>query len=359
MPRRRFTPLPLAMYRELGRGAAYLNAYTYDGPMFHPNSPWNAPISASNQVDPNSATMMSTAIDGDGQGRTLGYWMTQHTNLSISATSGFSAPVWYGDPTISLKPVLSTSGYDGSTIGGTFPDGPNGVRIPAGAVPASGSDGHMVLWDIGLRIVYEFYRAIDNGDGTWNADHLKAFPDSGNGHAPLTPILESRAARGFGASLAAGQIRYWEIVRGEIKHPLTYTYTTTANHHWAQGIGVDGTHVNIGSSTDGDYDTGPLSVDDMTRQIPHGARIRLKASVDVRARAAGATHPSTARAIGYALQRYGAYQCDRGGNPSVYAEDLTGKGVSWTGILTQSDSTVFPPADFEVMSIPATLGFRA
>jgi hypothetical protein len=343
------------MYSAGGRGANWLNAYTYDGPLYSPSSAWNTPIPASAQVDTNSGGMMATAIDGDGQGRTLGYQMSTHTNFHVSETSGgFSVRVWYADA--SVAPVVTKDRYGFTVSAGTaHPNSP--IRIPTVATPASGSDGHMVVWDVVDGYIHEFWNALDNGDGTWSMGQNVRWKAYGDGYQPLTPHTILHGARAFGASLMGGQIRYWELRNGFIAHALSYSYTTSANHNYAQGIGADGISINIASSTDGDYSSGLLAVD-TAYQVPHGARIRLKASVDVAARAAGATHPATARTIGYCLQRYGAYQCDRGGQPSFYAEDLTGKSVSWTGILTTLDTSVFLPADFEVLSLPTVLEVR-
>jgi hypothetical protein len=352
MTLRRIARLP----EPTGRGADFLNAYSYDGPLFHPNSVWNTPIPASAQVDANSANMMRTTIDGDGQGRTLGYAMSTHTNFHVSETSGgFSSRVWYADAETAAVVVKDRYGYT-VTAGTPHPNSP--IRIPSVATPASGSDGHMVVWDLVNHYVYEFWNALNNGDGTWSMGQNAKWLDYGNGYQPYTPHTLKPAARAFGGALMGGQIRYWELRRGYIAHALEYSYPWTANHNYAQGLGADGITENIAACTDGDLDTGILSVD-TADQIPHGALIRLKASVDVDARAAGATHPATAATIGRCLQRFGARQVDRGGQPSFYAEDLTGKSVSYTGLLTTLDTSVFLPADFEVMAIPTVLQTRA
>ena len=128
---------------------------------------------------------------------------------------------------------------------------------------------------------------------------------------------------------------------------------TPQNRHYAQGLGVDGVTPNIASHADGDDANA-----DSASNIPEGARIRLKAGVDVDARCAAAPHPAACRAIGDALRDYGAYLVDRGGHPAIYAEDLTGKDVSWNGVLEARDTSGFPPGDFEVLSLPSPLQAR-
>jgi hypothetical protein len=231
MTLRRIARLP----EPTGRGADFLNAYSYDGPLFHPNSVWNTPIPASAQVDANSANMMRTTIDGDGQGRTLGYAMSTHTNFHVSETSGgFSSRVWYADAETAAVVVKDRYGYT-VTAGTPHPNSP--IRIPSVATPASGSDGHMVVWDLVNHYVYEFWNALDNGDGTWSMGQNAKWLDYGNGYQPYTPHTLKPAARAFGGALMGGQIRYWELRRRRHPHALEYSYPWSANHNYAQGLG--------------------------------------------------------------------------------------------------------------------------
>jgi hypothetical protein len=100
-------------------------------------------------------------------------------------------------------------------------------------------------------------------------------------------------------------------------------------------------------------------VHDSTRtniyNIPEGARLRLKRSVDVLGRAATLSSTASQRAckiIGKALKTYGAYVVDTAGAPTFYAENLQGKSVSWTGLLDPKDSSPFLASDFEVLTLP-------
>jgi hypothetical protein len=44
---------------------------------------------------------------------------------------------------------------------------------------------------------------------------------------------------------------------------------------------------------------------------------------------------------------------DHAGGPTLYAENLQGKDVSWTGLLDTLDSRPFLASDFEVLSLPS------
>jgi len=152
----------------------------------------------------------------------------------------------------------------------------------------------------------------------------------------------------YGGSAIAGSIRYQEMKDGEIKHALAMAYPLSRGKAYAMGLGADGVNVNIGSHSDnaGDADRNTAS------NIPEGARFRLKASIDVDARCAS---NKACRVIGAALKSYGAFVVDNAGASVLYAEVLTGKSVSWSGVLKISDARAFGAEDFEILSLPATL----
>jgi len=405
-----------------GRGPAHLNSYSYDGPKFSPFSAWNTPISARAQVDPMSDEFMRQTVDSDGHGRTLGFQILDRRGFTISFEdplySGFSTLFWYADETIPAVSVTQRYDYPNpaGTLTAPWPGSP--VRIPNAATSATGSDGQMSVWDMSTRILWEMWRAqkvppyvtdptpippgtpagwyagdlhgwsdflarptdpasyyaesIDSGlgyrdytrpGGTWTtrfgAVGFVAGPQVGAAGGEWHP-----AGNAYGGSQSGGHIMYAEMLRGDIPHALRYTVLTPMNHHYAQGLGVDGISENIACCCDGDITTsgspyGAWLMSDTTHQVPMGSRIRIKASVDVAARARNAQNPRAATIIGACLQRYGAYLVDRGGQTSFQAETLSGKNVSWVGLLNKDDPRVFLPQDFEVMSLPPTLGTRA
>ncbi len=322
------------------------NDQTHLDRAFGAASQWNLPIHASATADADTALMLDTS-----DSLALGKNMVDNGNFKLAYENfGFSVSLWYADASVPVAPVLSTYGYDGSSIGGAFPVAPIGIRIPRGAHVPTGSDGHVAILDYVGGYVWSFWRLVDNGDGTWDAGHVRRDSLAGDGY---TASGAQNGPRAYGGSALGGLIRYTELKAGIIQHALGFSYATPRNHHYAQGLGADGYSVGIASSCDADDANA-----DTSYNIPEGARIRLKASVNVATRAAGATHVATATTIGNALKTYGAYLIDRGGHPTLYAEDLTDKSVSWTGLLQADDSAVFLPGDFEVMSLPAVLGVR-
>lgn len=398
-----------------GRGINHLNAYSYDGPLMSPLSAWNTPISAAALPDPKSDDIMATTIDSDGHGRRLGWQIVDRRGFSVSFEdplySGYSALIWFSDETVPAVPVYQRYDYPdpAGTLTALWPGSP--VRIPAAATTATGSDGQMVVWDQSNRRLYEFWRAVKvppyptlptpippgtpagwyTGDlHCWSdfeslptnlASYYGESHDSGLGYRDYTRpggMWSSRypAAGGpasnewhpsgnaYGGSLTIGHILHSEIVRGHIPHALRYTVLTPTNHHYAQGLGIDDVSPNIGCCADGDITTpsspyGAHLISDTLHQVPMGSRIRIKKSVDIAERASHADIPRAATIIGSCLQVYGAYLTDRGGQTSIQAETLSGKDVTWTGVLGKWTPSVFLPSDFEVMSLPAVLGTRS
>lgn len=337
------------------RLAAYYNKHSAPLTFFNAQSAWNVPCSAalsSMAVDANNALYMSTTPPGPPY-LSLGYWLNFYGGFQISHENfGFSTSLWYGDASVPPAVVYSTSGWDGSVAGQPWPLSP--VRIPKAAVVPTGTDGHFACYDLTTQTLYTFYHMVKNSNGTWNADHARADRRWDNGYNSFSTVGFRPGPRAYGGPANGGMIMYHEMRRGLIPHALGFTYTTPRNHDYASGIGVDGFTPNIASCCDAD-DVNT----DSAYNLVEGARIRLKASVNVATRAAGAPIPASAITIGNALQTYGAYLFDRGGHPSLYAEDLTNKSVSWSGLLNAADPGVFLPGDFEVLSISSPLGFRA
>src|SRR5271154_506323 len=87
---------------------------------------WNTPIPADATVDPNSATMVATALTPYASGANF----ANTTSWGISVVDATSS-----DPTY----TLSYPEY--------YNNGPITVHIPAGAQPSTGSDHHLVVLD--------------------------------------------------------------------------------------------------------------------------------------------------------------------------------------------------------------------
>ncbi len=302
--------------------------------LFAKTSPWNTPATGS--VDRNSSLMVSSASVGS-----LAYsFTTTGRGLAIAGTDDYPD---YGVPlyevTTSAPQVQVKDKY------GWWGGGYSGVPMPANATPAIGTDHHLSIWDIPNHTLYEFWEMAKNPDGTWSAGAGVKFDTRGTGYQ-TTPWAVS--ARAYGGAAIAGAIRYEEMKAGVIEHALGMAYPWTRGQAYALGLGVDGVTVNIASHSDN-----ALGADrNGAANLPEGARLRLKSSVNIDARC-GASR--ACKVIGTALKKYGMYLVDTAGVATLYAEVLTGRDVSWTGLLSIRDAEVWTADDFELLSLPAAL----
>jgi hypothetical protein len=302
--------------------------------LFSTSSPWNVP--ATGGVDPGSVAMTSSGMPGS----LADSFLQAGRNLDIAGTDDYpdyGIPVFEGQATTPRVAVRDTNGW----WGGGFA----AVPIPADAVPARGTDHHLSILDRGAHTLWEFWEMQKAADGQWTAGAGAQFDTTGPGYRNQPNQIGARA---YGGAAAAGLIRRDEIVRGEIRHALAMAYNWTRGKTYAQGLGVDGVTQNIASHNDNVTDANRNTV----ANIPEGARLRLKAAVDVAARC-GAN--AACRTIGTALKTYGAFMVDTAGVTTLVAEVLTGRPQNWAGVLRSTDVSVFGGNDFEVLAMPAVL----
>ena len=218
--------------------------------------------------------------------------------------------------------------------------------MPVEAMPATGTDHHLSIWDTDGHTLWELWDAVRAPDGTWSAGAGAKWDTTSTGYSTGHNTLSARA---YGGAAIAGAILYDELAAGHIDHALGMAYPKSRGQAYAQGLGVDGITPNIASHSDNDAAPGRNGDENM----PEGARFRLKASVDVAARC-GAN--ATCKIIGKTLQTYGAYVVDNAAVATFYAEVLTNHpGKSWSGLLSATDARAFLADDFEVLALPSTL----
>jgi len=306
-----------------------MNKATYAGLLFNASSPWNQPIPSTAKADPNSDNMIGN----------LGTAFSSHVLSVNTDATRYAIPIYYADATTPKVTVRDSSGWWDES-------GFTAVPMPPQATPDPGSDGHLVVWDVPNATLYEYWKMVKNSDGTWSSGLGAKFSATGYGYQ--TGIWQG-SARAYGGSLAAGAIRYSEMKNGVIPHALAMAYQYPRGDYYARGAASDGT-IGIASHNDNVRTSTQISI----YNIPEGARLRLKPSVDVAARAATKSGASrtACQIIGQALQTYGAYMVDHAGAPVLYAENLQGKDVSWSGLLNTLDISPFLATDFEVLTLP-------
>lgn len=327
------TPSPMPTGCGVIPSADSMNANTYPCALFSPTSAWNVPATGS--VAPQSATMISSTNVGS-----LKYAFNQRgVGFDIAGTASYpdyGIPLYYADASTPRVNVGDNTGWWG---------GLTSVPMPAQAKTAVGTDHHLSIWDVPNNTIYEFWDMRKASNGSWSAGLGSKLDTNGLGYQTTA---WRGSARAYGGSAIAGSIRYQEMKNGEIKHALAMAYPWTRGKAYAMGIGTDGITQNIATHSD----NASAANRNTSANIPEGARLRLKASVDVNAKCGT---NNNCKVIGRALQTYGAYVVDTSGVATFYAEVLTGKSVSWNGVLSIQDARAFAADDFELLSLPANL----
>lgn len=242
------------------------------------DNPWNKDISQS-PIDPYN-TQIIQALSG------------------YSIKADFGSGLWEGAP-IGIPYVVVCGSQPKNAVtwrGNSYDDnygdesdlGPYAIPLNA---PIEGNaqpdnDKHVIAVDKDNRILYELYNATVNGNH-WEASSGAIFDLKTN-----TLRTEGwTSADAAGLPIWPGLVRYDEVLKGEIDHPIRFTlakaniqpaYIAPARHK-----------VN---STGGQY------------ALPFGARIRLKSSYDI------STFPANVQVILKAMKKYGLILADVGSN---------------------------------------------
>jgi hypothetical protein len=172
------------------------------------------------------------------------------------------------------------------------------VPIPAGAVPAKGTDSELVAWQPSTDTLWEFW-GLRRQNGRWHArwgGRLRGV-SSGPGH--FAAPHPNWGATATGLPLAGGLITPRELRRGRIDHALAIAAPAIRANQYAWPA----------QRTDGaTYDA---------HAVPEGAHFRLDPALDVDA--LGLEPPIAA--IARAAQRYGIIVRDRSDTVAFYAQN--------------------------------------
>lgn len=238
--------------------------------IFPASNPWNLDISNA-PVDPYNtqiiAGISSPAIKAD-----------------------FGSGLWQGAP-IGIPYVVVCGSQPKVTIyytdyGDESDPGPFPIPLTAPVEGNGNGDSHVIAVDIENKKLYELFYARVNGN-RWDASSGAVFDLKSNNLRPETWTSADAA----GLPIFPGLVRYEEILKGEIDHPIRFTLTSPnvkpayiypARHK-----------VN---STGGTY------------SLPFGARIRLKAGFDI------SRFSATNQIILRAMKKYGLILADIGSN---------------------------------------------
>ncbi|HTR29664.1 MAG TPA: hypothetical protein VMH27_10365 [Puia sp.] len=223
--------------------------------------------------------------------------------LSAYAGTGlhpdFGSGLWDGAPigipfvvVCGSQPKLAVV-YRGNSYDGNYGDesDPGPYPIPLNA-PIEGNgtgDAHVIAVDKDNAVLYELYNATVNGDH-WEASSGAIFHLNSDALRPDGWTSADAA----GLPIFPGLVRYDEVARGTITHALRFTL---AKNHVAPSHIAPARH--DVSSTGGQY------------SLPFGAKIRLKASVNI------SMYSADVQIILKAMKKYGLILADIGSDMYV------------------------------------------
>lgn len=201
----------------------------------------------------------------------------------------------------------------------------SGVTIPAGRCAEDvAADNNMVILDLDTRCEYDLWQAR-KVNGSWEASWGSGLSMDSDGIQP-----HGMSSRGSGFSFLGGVVWPNEFESG-IHHAMVFSYPFTK----AGGP--------VFPATDSDGE------DTRAFAIPEGALVRLDPSVDISA------FPARERAIAKAMQEYGMYLVDNGGESgiAIYGVDAKSAAVDPYGIGGESISLAnIPLGRLQVMKLP-------
>ena len=282
-------------------------------------------------VDPGSAAYI--AWIGGSAGKRV------HPDWGASANDPGDPTATYGMPYVSvagsqpLVPVTWVAYGDESDDGA--PGRPPGYPIPPAAKTTAGyveggqpgqidpgGDRHLVLVDRDNRLLYELYRARWNGTSNrWEAESGAVFDMTRNDRRPEGWTSADAA----GLAIMPGLVRYDEMFgTGPIRHALRMTVRATNGYVWPAS--------HRAGSTAG--------------ALPMGARLRLKANVDI------SSYSPHVQRLFQAMKTYGLIVADNGSDMFVTGTN----DPRWTPYMDDIASAVHSmrSTSFEVV----TLGWR-
>ena len=260
--------------------------------MFAAGSIWNRPVATSAGLDPSSGARVKALADFIARQRRLP--PSLGGGRPNVAADEFSTPIYRVLKHARRVAVRLPPEGSSPALRRILADG---VPIPANAAPATGSDGHLTVWQPSSDTLWEFWRARQEADGwhaSWGGAMRGVSRSPGYYTGAAWPGLRGRDGWTWGSTatslpVAAGTVTLAELRRGRIDHALA--------------MAVPGPCQGVFSwpaqRTDGTSDSPDC--------LPEGAHLRLDPAVDV---AALDLHP-VARMLAEAAQRHGMVIRDR------------------------------------------------
>jgi FG-GAP-like repeat len=300
-------------------------------PLFPPNNWWNLDISHW-PVDPNSASYIAFINNGGnrrlhpdfggnaGGNAIYGMPYAVVTNVTSADLKAVEFEYWDESDGVNLQTGISFPFYPIPPEAITQPRWIEGGD-PGNVDRRSSQDRHLLIVDRDRNYLYELFNVFyDAVRGKWFAGSGAFFDMNTNNRRPDTWTSADAA----GLAILPGLVRYDEVYdpnATEIRHAFRVTVRAT------NGYVYPASH--RAGSTPG--------------ALPMGARLRLKASVDVKQR----TSDPNVRKIFRAMQRYGLIVADNGSD--MY---ITGTyDTRWNNSILNPAFAALTASDFEVVQL--------
>ncbi|MBI2806552.1 MAG: IPT/TIG domain-containing protein [Planctomycetes bacterium] len=266
--------------------------------LFPLSNPWNEKITNA-PVAANSDAFFANLVAEHGDYNVRADFA--QADLSNRPLYGIPYNVVHGNTTAKIQVIIDDYAAESDIVKAPIPanavlEGDNQDGPLVGL--ANRGDSHLIVWDIDRNIAYEFFgasRPSENADGMWHAKQETVWDMKTNKYR----TIGYTSADAAGLSILAGLARPDEGIpklaggQGVIKHAIRVTLTNDLIRD--QFIFPASHHANPGNHD-------PLT------QIPMGARLRLKASVDL------SQMPPQSRIIAQAMKDYGLIVADNGAN---------------------------------------------
>jgi hypothetical protein len=265
---------------------------------FSPASFWNTPVPAAASTDPSSAALVDTLAD-------QAFHEAQTGEGPFITTSPYSVPIYRvpsDQPTVRVQLV-------GHPADASLRAAWRAVPLPPDAQPATGTDGHLIVWQPSTDRLWEFFRLVRTSAG-WQASWGGAMRNASEAPGVYNRRVWPGSQPWWGASasslsIAGGLITFEDLEHGEIDHALAISLPEVRA----------GVYASPARRTDG-------RVPD-PRLLPEGAHLQLNPHLDL----AALRMPRLTRMIARAAQRYGIFVRDTAGDVTFYAQDPTPTGT--------------------------------
>lgn len=254
-------------------------AMAEDISIFPADNPWNTAIATAAIDGRSTAIIALLAIGNPSVKADFGSGLWNNVPIGIPYTT-------VCDDQPLLPVVYRANGYDGN-YGDESDPGPFPIPLTAPIEGnGTGGDNHVIVVDVAHKKLYELYNA-NKTTNSWQASSGAKFDLNSN---VLRPDGWT-SADAAGLPIFPGLVRYEEILKGEIDHPIRFTlrrskvspyYIHPATHK------VNGTNTSTGNPT------------------PFGMRIKLKQGFNI------SGFSTTNKIILTAMKKYGLILADIG-----------------------------------------------